>query len=157
MKKINDCPCGSGETFENCCGPLLAGTKNAATAEQLMRSRFTANVQGDGAYLQVSYHASTRPSDAAVHFNDWFSLQIFEVVDGGTEDETGLVEFRALYHQGTMQGVLHERSRFCREDGCWYYVDGEILESSVTEPKKVGRNSPCPCGSGKKYKKCCLV
>lgn len=156
MKKTNDCPCGSGASYEKCCGPLLAGDKIAATAEQLMRSRFTANVENNGAYLLASYHVSTRPEKSATTFNDWFQLQILEVVNGGSENETGVVEFRALYRQGTMQGVLHERSRFCKEDGRWYYLDGELLDTSLTEPKKVGRNSPCPCGSGKKYKKCCL-
>jgi SEC-C motif-containing protein len=67
-----------------------------------------------------------------------------------------MVEFRALYRTITGMGVLHERSRFLYEDGCWYYVDGELIEDGALRSGKTGRNEPCPCGSGKKYKKCCL-
>jgi SEC-C motif-containing protein len=157
MKKKNSCPCGSALKYDACCGPLLAEEKRAETAEQLMRSRFTANVMGNSSYLQAGYHPSTRPEESPVVFNDWFRLDIKDVVAGGTGDETGIVEFRALYRQGTRVGVLHERSRFCREGGRWYYLDGELLDNSLLETEKMGRNSPCLCGSGKKYKKCCLV
>ena len=147
---IQKCPCGSGEKYAACCGPLLAGEKSAQTAEQLMRSRYTANVERNAAYLLAGWH----PFGSV--FSDWQKLQILETVDGGPGDKRGIVEFRALYRKDAMQGVLHERSRFCKEEERWYYIDGEILDSYLAEPRKVGRNSPCPCGSGKKYKKCCL-
>ena len=149
------CPCGSGKEYQLCCGPVLARKTPARTAEQLMRSRYTANVKQDVEHLFASWHSTTRPKGMNMDYNLWSELQILDTVAGGPEDDTGEVEFRAFYRQGEMQGVLHERSRFCREDGQWVYLDGDILESSLSQPAKVGRNSPCPCGSGKKYKKCC--
>ena len=67
-----------------------------------------------------------------------------------------MVEFRALYRSIAGMGVLHERSSFLCENGCWSYVDGELIEAGALQSGKTGRNEPCPCGSGKKYKKCCL-
>ena len=156
MEKNRPCPCGSGQPFGVCCGPVLAGEKNPATAEQLMRSRYTANVKPNAGYLLKTWHPSTRPDESCKHFNDWYQLNIIETVDGGRDDNAGIVEFRALYRHGALRGTFHERSRFRREKGRWYYLDGEILESNRAIPAKVGRNSPCPCGSGRKYKKCCL-
>ena len=153
---LKKCPCGSGKQYCTCCGPLLAGEKTAQTAEQLMRSRYTANVERNATYLLASWHPSTRPQELGSSFNDWQQLQVLETVAGELQDEQGGVEFRAVFRQGAMQGVLHEKSRFCKEGGRWYYIDGEILDSNLAEPKKVGRNNPCPCGSGRKYKKCCL-
>jgi len=155
-RKEKMCPCGSGKEYQRCCGPILAQETTARTAEELMRSRYTANVEQHVEHLFASWHSTTRPKGMNIDYNRWSELQILDTVAGGPEDDTGEVEFRALYLQGELRGVLHERSRFCREDGQWSYLDGEILESSLTEPEKVGRNSPCPCGSGKKYKKCCL-
>ncbi len=123
----------------------------ATTAEALMRSRFSAFVLKNSAYLLASWQSSTRPpeldlSDDETH---WQRLHIMASEQGTAGDSTGYVEFAAFYDGGQ----LHERSRFVREEGRWVYVDGEILPP--VEPVKVGRNDPCPCGSGKKYKKCC--
>ncbi len=156
MTKNTPCPCGSGLAAKTCCGPVLSGEEFPDTALQLMRSRYTAHMLKNAGYLLKTWHPSTRPDETTIHFNDWYQLRIIETLAGGLEDDSGIVEFRALYRHGTMRGVLHERSRFCRKDGLWYYLDGEILESNRTVPEKVGRNSPCPCGSGRKYKKCCL-
>lgn len=98
------------------------------TAEELMRSRFAAFRSGDVAWLQRTWHASTRPADLDLADNPrWRGLQIVDTVAGGPGDETGIVEFRATYlsDEGGV-GVLHERSRFVREGGRWFYVDGDV-------------------------------
>lgn len=98
-----------------------------STAEALMRSRFAAFSDGDAAWLLASWHPDTRPSDLDLDPGMvWRGLQIVDVVGGGVDDDTGIVEFRATYRDGDGVGVLHERSRFTREDGRWCYVDGDV-------------------------------
>ncbi len=149
------CPCGFGKLFDQCCGPYLAGITHPVTPEQLMRSRYTANVEQDQAYLLKTWYPETRPNSIG-GFNTWYSLQIISVQGGGPEEGEGMVEFRAMYDEGDGPGCLHEKSHFVREYDRWYYSDGEVIESGPLSQAKVGRNDPCPCGSGKKYKKCCL-
>jgi len=106
-------------------------TDQPTTAEELMRSRFAAFRSGDAAWLVATWHPSTRPDDLDLSGNPrWRGLQIVDVVDGGPADTAGVVEFRATYldDDGAL-GVLHERSRFVREDGRWYYVDGDVQEA----------------------------
>lgn len=92
-----------------------------------MRSRYSAFAVGDDAYLLRSWHPSTRPAvlrlDSA---QQWERLEILNTVGGGLLHADGTVEFRAHYRIGTRQGVLHERSRFVRDDGRWVYLDGEL-------------------------------
>ena len=151
------CPCGSGLSLGDCCGPLLSGRTAPATAEALMRSRFTAFVRNDQAYLLSSWHGSTRP--ASLDPDDqprWHSLRVLRSEDGGPDAETGLVEFMAegMAHGRPVQ--LHEVSRFVREHGRWQYLDGRIIPADRPAARvKTGRNDPCPCGSGRKFKKCC--
>lgn len=122
-RSTDRCPCFSGEMFGACCGPVLAGTAEAPTAEQLMRSRYTAFVVGDVDHLLATWHPSTRPSaldlDPAVR---WVRLDVVRRVRGGPLDRDGIVEFRAHYRQGSERGELHEVSTFVREDGRWRYV-----------------------------------
>ena len=97
------------------------------TAEALMRSRFEAFRNADGEWLLESWHPTTRPAEIDLRSNPrWRGLQIVDVVDGAENDDTGIVEFRATYvvAPGGV-GVLHERSRFVREDGRWYYLDAD--------------------------------
>ncbi|RLV55834.1 preprotein translocase [Aeromicrobium phragmitis] len=92
-----------------------------------MRSRFAAFQRGDADWLLESWHSSTRPPEIDLSDNPrWRGLQILDTVDGGIDDDTGVVEFRATYLVGEELGILHERSRFAREDGRWRYVDGEL-------------------------------
>ncbi|WP_430646672.1 YchJ family protein [Agromyces sp. GXS1127] len=116
------CPCGSGNVHGECCGPLLGGGA-APTAVQLMRSRYTAFVVGDVAYLLATWHPSTRPDalelDPDVH---WRSLEIIRTERGGPLDRDGVVEFAARYRVGAERGVQRETSRFVRTDR-WRYVD----------------------------------
>lgn len=124
-----ECPCGTGRSLEQCCGPALAGTALSQTAEALMRSRYTAFVLADDTYLAETWHSATRPADPSAPMGiDWRRLRIRDTRDGGPQDETGEVEFIA--HFRTADGTrdfLHERSSFARENGRWVYVDGELF------------------------------
>lgn len=152
------CACGSGCSYARCCKPLLCGLLPAASAEQLMRSRYTAYVRGDEAYLLGSWHPDTRPpslqlsAEPAPH---WLGLQVLATEHGQAGDVEGVVEFRARYRVGGRAGVLHESSRFLCEQGRWYYLDGEMQGPAPGRGGKQGRNAPCPCGSGRKFKRCC--
>ncbi|WP_316736450.1 YchJ family protein [Pedobacter aquatilis] len=121
---ISICPCGSGLVYENCCKPYHSKTKNAPTAEALMRSRYTAFVLGDGAYLYETTHISKRKGNSADAYTKsakntkWIKLEIVSA-------EFDKVEFKAFYLNHKFQTeVLHEKSNFKLEDGMWYYVDG---------------------------------
>ena len=157
------CPCESGAPFRECCEPLLSGQRPAPTAEALMRSRYTAYIRAAIPYLLATWHSSTRPQTIDVEaIPHWCGLEILKVERGQADDGEGVVEFRATALAGERMIVLRERSRFVREEGLWRYVDGEFLEEeqpALSPPpatgNKVGRNDPCPCGSGKKFKKCC--
>ena len=126
---MSACPCQSGLDYERCCGPLHAGAA-AASAESLMRSRYCAYVRADEPYLLASWHASTRPPALDLHADRdtrWLGLDVkrHDVVDA----DHARVEFVARYRVGGGRAVrLHETSRFVREHGRWYYVDGDVRE-----------------------------
>ncbi|MFD9095224.1 YchJ family protein [Streptomyces collinus] len=117
------CPCGRPESYDACCGRFHAGTAAAPTAEALMRSRYSAFVVGDAAYLLRTWHPGTRPGrldlDPGMR---WTGLEILGTTDGSAFHHAGTVTFRASYRGGS----LHERSRFARVDGAWVYVDGDF-------------------------------
>jgi SEC-C motif-containing protein len=115
------CPCGTGLPYADCCGRLHDGTHAAATAEQLMRSRYSAFVVGDPAYLLATWHPRTRPGSLELDPDvRWTGLEIVATSGGSMLDTEGTVEFRA--HR--VDGVQSERSRFRRENGRWFYLDG---------------------------------
>jgi SEC-C motif-containing protein len=147
------CPCGSGESYGACCRPCLQGA-TAPTAQALMRSRYVAYLLGDADYIARTWHPSTRPGSVDLSRGPtWTGLQIRNTERGSPGDDEGSVEFVARYIAEGRPGSLHERSRFVREEGLWLYVDGELYETPSEE--KVSRNAPCPCGSGRKFKRCC--
>ncbi|MFU2207634.1 YchJ family protein [Solidesulfovibrio sp. C21] len=157
------CPCGSGLSFETCCGPYLDG-KPAPTAEALMRSRYTAYARNDMAHLERTLgsrqRAAFRPAETLAWSADvvWTGLTVLATLDGGPDDDTGVVEFSATFEKAGEPMTLHERSRFKKKNGCWLYVDsrpGSTDPAPAPAAPKVGRNDSCPCGSGKKYKRCC--
>ena len=158
------CPCGSGKELDSCCGPVLDGSAKAATAEALMRARYSAHALGNYEFLTESTHPEFRENVTADDIKQWSSLMswdkldILETTHGGEEDETGEVSFCAHYSVKGMPQELREDAFFRKEGDQWYYVDGNIhaREPVRREGPKVGRNDPCPCGSGKKYKKCCM-
>ena len=118
------CPCLSGLTYAECCGPLHAGERAAPTAERLMRSRFSAFAVGDRDYLARSWHPRTRPTDLSLDAGlRWYRLDVLAVVRGGPRDADGTVEFRAFYRSADGAGAQHETSRFVRAEGAWVYLD----------------------------------
>ena len=150
------CACGSGLDYMACCGRFIDGSAAAVTAEELMRSRYSAYVKGNESYLLATWHHSTRPEALALdeHPVAWEGLEIVRVVGGKKKDRKGRVEFIASFEDAGRISVLHEKSRFIRENGYWYYLDGLRQDSNEIAPQ-VARNAACPCGSGKKYKRCC--
>lgn len=125
LAAADPCPCGSGRSYADCCGPAHAGSAPAPTAEALMRSRFSAYALGLADYVLSSWDAATRPAD--LDLDDgviWRRLQIVDTIAGREGDATGIVEFRASYRDADGGGMLHERSRFARAGDAWVYVDG---------------------------------
>ena len=119
------CPCLSGLTYDDCCGRLHAGSAVAQTAEQLMRSRYSAFAVGDTAYLLATWHHTTRPTSLELDPDQrWYRLDVLANREGGPFDTSGVVEFEAFYRAPAGAGSQHEASRFSREDGLWFYVDG---------------------------------
>ncbi len=153
MTPVKNCPCGSGNDFGSCCEPIISGQQNALTAEQLMRSRYSAYTIKDSSYLLNSWAEETRPGELDLDADpiQWVGLDIEACEDGGDRDTAGTVTFTARFLSSGHLCLLHEKSRFIKNGDRWYYKDGETHSSTA----KVGRNQPCPCGSGKKFKKCC--
>jgi SEC-C motif-containing protein len=117
------CPCGQGELYSECCGIFHRGENNAATAELLMRSRFSAYAVRDAAYLLRTWHATTRPETMDFDTNlSWTRLEILGKTAGGPFHTEGTVEFNAHYRMGDGAEMMHENSSFVREDGIWFYV-----------------------------------
>ena len=162
---MEPCPCGSGRPASDCCLPVIRRERVAATAEELMRSRYTAFVEGDVDWIMDSHHSETVGEidrDEVAQWSsgsEWLGLRIKDTVDGGADDDEGTVSFRARYKVQGQQVDHVEKARFVREDGQWRFhsvlEDDEQPQLVPVGPKsEVGRNDPCPCGSGKKYKKC---
>lgn len=123
------CPCDASRRYAACCGRLHAGTAAAESAEQLMRSRYSAYAVGDLEYLRASWHADTCPTDLAVDPSvRWLGLQVKRHRREG--EDAAVVEFVARYRVGGGSAVrLHEVSRFVRVEGRWVYVDGAFPEA----------------------------
>jgi len=157
------CPCGSEKEYANCCQPLISGEQKAATAEALMRSRYSAHANKAFDYIfDTTWPDSRKEEDrqgtaAWSRKLDWQRLEILNVEAGGPDDEQGTVEFVARYRKNAKAFEHHEIAEFVKQEGCWYFKDGHAPQqaTALRQGPKVGRNDPCPCGSGKKYKKCC--
>ncbi len=152
---MKECFCGSHRSFENCCNRFISGQVKPQTPEELMRSRYSAYTIGD-----LEFIAETMKEPASHGFNKesaeqqskqmhWLAL---EIKNTKTEGNKGIVEFIAHYSADNKKYSLHEVSEFSREDNTWYYVNGKIIPEPAL---KISRNETCPCGSAKKYKKCC--
>jgi SEC-C motif domain protein len=157
------CPCGSGDPHEACCEPVVRGARLAETAEALLRARFVAYARRETDFILETTHPDRREADNRKTVESWAAntrwhdLEIGEIDGGGPEDETGTISFVATYTEKGKSGRHAEIAEFRRRDGRWYFFDGHPpkIETVVRESPKIGRNAPCPCGSGKKYKKCC--
>ncbi len=160
---MEKCPCGSKKKYEKCCQPLITGDKEAETAEDLMRARYSAYVKTEPDFLYKTISPSQQKDfnrQDAVDWSqgsEWESLEIIGTEDGGPEDETGTVEFIASFRQNGEEVRHHELATFEKIEGKWTFMDGITPKPKQArrEGPKIGRNDPCPCGSGKKFKKCC--
>ena len=157
------CPCQSGSLFSRCCEPIIRGTTPAQTAEQLMRARYTAYSRVDMDFIQESHDPQTRAqfnleeSREWAESTKWTGLEIVETKQGSAKDNVGTVEFKATFESNDGPQIHHELSLFNKRNGKWFYSDSSLPKGQTivrTQPK-VGRNEPCSCGSGKKFKKCC--
>ncbi|MGH8021636.1 MAG: YchJ family protein [Opitutaceae bacterium] len=157
------CPCGSGLEYDACCGAVISGAQPAATAEALMRSRYTAYVVRAFDHLKDTLTEEQRADFSAdeaakwAESSEWLGFTILNKVKGEAGDDEGLVEFSARFRAGGKEHEHVEASRFVRVEGKWHYA-GMLATKGETvrrETPKIGRNDPCPCGSGKKYKRCC--
>lgn len=157
---MTTCPCGSGRGYEECCGVHIQGRAPAPTAEALMRSRYTAYATGN-----IDYILATCVSAEGIDVEEtrrwstksqWLGLTIHGTEKGREVDGEGTVDFTASYVLDGMKENHRESARFVKKEGRWLFDDGKVTTQTVVRAEpKVGRNDPCPCGSGKKYKKCC--
>ncbi len=146
------CYCGSAKEKELCCLRFIEGSALPSTPEELMCSRYSAYVLGDGDYLVKTTLKENRYEDdvklISQHAKNtqWLKL---DVLKSSENVNSGFVEFKAYFKENNKIYVHHEKSDFLKIDEQWFYDKGELLEASV------GRNEICPCGSGKKFKRCC--
>jgi SEC-C motif-containing protein len=160
---MENCPCGSGRRYDDCCGPYISGKAKAPTAEALMRARYSAYATGAVDFIVSSCLREEGDGGLDVEATKkwsegsrWLGLKILRTDKGGTMDDKGVVEFVASYEQAGMHEEHHEVGGFVKKDGTWLYESGDVIPTTISRTgPKVGRNDPCPCGSGKKYKKCC--
>ncbi len=162
---MSECPCGTGTDFDRCCGRFLHDGEEPSTAEQLMRARYTAHTCEQMDFVKRTHHPDTvdgydeKGARAWAKESTWLGLEILQVEAGQEGDEKGAIEFVARFEDaGGMHREHHEVSAFEKIDGSWRFHDGHAPTPSEpfrrSDPR-IGRNDPCHCGSGKKFKKCC--
>lgn len=158
---MTTCPCGSGVSYSDCCEQIISGNIVATTAEQLMRARYSAYVFANVDFIFDSTHPDHR--DGYDHAGtkewaetaEWHELELIRTKNGGKDDSIGEVEFIARFSQNGTRQEHHEEGQFKKKDGRWYFTDGYMARQKPMKIVKIGRNDPCTCGSGNKYKKCC--
>ena len=153
------CFCCSSLSFAQCCKPFIDGIKAPDSAEQLMRSRFSAYAVHNYEYVLNTYSNDKQQGLSAQQLKDsadganWFALTIHRPSKEQQNDNT--VEFTAFYFENKNVFQLHETSRFIKENGLWRYHDGTLHDDCGKV--KYGRNLPCLCASNKKFKQCCAL
>jgi SEC-C motif-containing protein len=158
MNDAQNCLCGQSLDYAQCCGVFHNGEKLPATVETLMRSRFTAYAMHNADYLSATWDTAKCPKtiDFSRENAEWRRLEIIEVKKGGLKDSKGIVEFKAYFLLEGEEYAMHEISRFIKTNGRWFYLDGTVKSiAKVGQKTNLGKNAPCSCGSGKKYKRCC--
>ncbi len=159
----DSCPCGSEKALKQCCLPVIEGAKKPATAEDLLRARYTAFTRGDIDYIVNTHHSKTQGEvnrqgiEEWSKQSEWLGLEILDKVGGSASDTSGTIDFHVKYRAGGKLQDHREHSVFEKENGDWRFLDAAALGGGTyrrAEPK-IGRNDPCTCGSGKKFKKCC--
>lgn len=162
---MQSCPCGSGADYKTCCELIITGKQPAATAEALLRARYTAFDRVDIKFIERSHAPNTRGQldlksiEQWARSSEWKKLEIIRVEHGQAGDADGKIEFKAHYRLHNKDCVLHELAEFAHRQGQWWYIDSTLpdVKQYVRETPKLGRNDPCSCGSGKKFKKCCMA
>ena len=155
-----DCPCG-GKSFEACCAPFIQGDKSPKTAEELMRSRYTAYTRAEVAYIKTTTipkdqkEFDLEAAEAWAKESQWLGFELVKKEAGEATDDKGTIEFIARYKADDQIENHHELATFVKVKDVWFFEDGQVITQVVNQAPKVGRNEPCPCGSGKKFKKCC--
>ena len=148
-----NCPCHSGQSFDQCCGRFISHRVLPENARQLMRSRYSAYVLHERDYLEQTWHIDHRPQDLRLDEGiSWIGLQ---VIDFQQQDDQATVEFEARLLVAGKVDAVHENSHFVKQQGRWLYTSGDLLLPTF-QPWNPGRNETCPCSSGKKFKRCCL-
>ena len=163
MSENKLCPCGSGKSYGECCEPIVKGAQKAPTAESLMRARYPAYEKHEIDFIINTCEKSEniaeidrKATEDWSNNSTWHGLKILRTEKGGAADDEGIVEFEATYTQKGIRDVHHETAYFKKVNGDWMYSYGAMTPTTVVrEGRKIGRNEPCPCGSGKKYKNCC--
>jgi SEC-C motif-containing protein len=158
----NLCPCGSGMPYTVCCEPVIAERRQVKTAEALLRARYTAYVMRTIDFIfknidPLKYPKTKTSVEATRELSEgstWNGLKIINAQKGSAGDDEGIIEFESYYRRNGIDYIQHEIAVFGKLDGKWIYRDGTI-RIMPAKKKKHGRNEPCPCGSGKKYKNCC--
>jgi SEC-C motif-containing protein len=162
MSPTNDCPCGSRKTYSSCCEPYIADKASAPTPEALMRARYTSYATGKIDFIEKTHAPESRAdfdrkaSEKWAKDSSWKGLAVVATKGGAPGDATGIVSFIAAFSQGGQDYEHHEIATFRKEGATWLFVDGKSPkpETHVNTGPDVGRNEPCHCGSGKKFKKC---
>lgn len=151
------CPCFFEKSYKSCCEPYLLGEKIPETPEALMRSRYTAYTMAN-----IDYIKATMRGNALIGFQEldakhwakrvrWVKLN---VLNSSLENATtGYVEFEAQFVDGSRLKSIHEKSTFLREENQWFYIEGSNIPTTHTQ-QTINRNTPCPCGSLRKFKNC---
>ncbi len=161
----SNCPCGNPKSLAECCQPFLSGKKKPQTTEELLRSRYTAFTQGNVDYILATHHSKTQDQVERNEIEDWAKNSKWEGLEihgkhlGEAKDTEGQIVFVARYESQGKAFEHGEHSFFEKENGDWKFVDARPLKTGpiTREGPKVGRNDPCACGSGKKFKKCCAA
>lgn len=153
--KATPCFCCSEKPFSQCCEPVINDHAKAINPMILMRSRYSAYVIRHERHLLATWAPSSRPAtlDLADGKTKWLGLVVHSHSTISSDEDTGEVDFTAKFLNGDQLCELREKSRFIRHGGLWFYLDGENDTDCIT----VARNGSCPCGSGKKFKRCCLA
>ncbi|WP_225738296.1 YchJ family protein [Pseudoalteromonas aurantia] len=148
------CYCSDLQPYDKCCKPFIEGSNSPSSAEQLMRSRYSAYCIKNANYILNTYASSQQKmhnTTDILQFANEVSFIKLDVIKTSDNDLYSYVEFKAHYLVEDKHCQLHENSRFVQECGLWKYLDGELFDPPEI---KIGRNDLCPCGSSKKFKKC---
>jgi SEC-C motif-containing protein len=158
---MSTCPCGSGAAYADCCEPVISGSQPASTAEQLMRARYSAYAGVQMDFVFDSTHPAHRQgydhegTKKWAESSEWLGLEIIRTTEGGREEDGGEVEFIARFREKGVLREHHENAQFKKDKGHWYFTEGAMQKPKPVTINKPGRNEPCTCGSGLKFKKCC--